>query len=252
MSLLTIRDLRKSFGGLRALDGVDFQLVPEKINLLIGANGSGKSTLINTVTGLWKPDSGKILLRGKDVTGLGPEDAFHNGIMRTFQMPRHFANLSVMENMLMTHPEPGESFRRALLRSKWKRFESRQTKKALGILESLELLDLKDKLSFEISGGQIKLLELGKTLMSESDIIMLDEPIAGVNPTLAIRIFEKIKELTGMGGITFLIIEHRLDIALRYADYVFVMGDGRIIAHNKPDLILEDKKVQESYLGKQR
>ena len=250
MSLLTIHNLRKSFGGLHALDGASLELVPEKINLLIGANGSGKSTLINTVTGLWRPDGGKIMLRGKDITGLSPEDSFHNGIMRTFQMPRHFANLSVMENMLMAHPEPGESFRKALLRSRWKSSESRQTKKALGILESLELLDLRDKLSFEISGGQIKLLELGKTLMSESDIILLDEPIAGVNPTLAIKIFEKIRDLTNVGGITFLIIEHRLDIALRYADYVFVMGDGKIIAHNTPDLILDNKKVQESYLGK--
>ncbi len=249
MSLLTISDLRKSFGGLHALDGATLDLHPNKINLLIGANGSGKSTLINTISGLWKPNGGRVTLRGKDITGFPPHRIFEHGIMRTFQIPKHFAGLSLMENMLMAHPEPGESFRKALVPLQWKSYEASQTKKALGILESLELLHLKDKLSYEISGGQIKLLELGKTLMADMEIIMLDEPIAGVNPTLAHKIFKKIKEIL-KGGVTFLIIEHRLDIALHYSDYVFVMGDGRVVAHDLPDRILDNKAVQESYLGK--
>ncbi len=249
MSLLAVENLQKSFGGLHALNGATFDIVPNKINLLIGANGSGKSTLVNTVSGLWAPDGGTVTLRGEDITGLQPDEIFHHGIMRTFQIPRHFANLSVMENMLMAHRGPGEIFRNALTPSRWRHFESEQTKKAITILESIELAHLKDKLSFEISGGQIKLLELGKTLMSKSDIIMLDEPIAGVNPTLALKIFDKIRTMTG-SGITFLIIEHRLDIALRYADYVFVMHEGRIIARDKPDVILDNEDVRESYLGK--
>ena len=249
MNLLTIDSLRKSFGGLHALDGATLDLHPNKINLLIGANGSGKSTLINTISGLWAPNGGRVTLRGKDITGLPAHKVYEHGIMRTFQIPRHFAGLSLMENMLMAHPEPGEKFRKAFVTSQWKPYEGSQAKKALGILESLELLHLKDKLSFEISGGQIKLLELGKTLMADTDIIMLDEPIAGVNPTLAHKIFAKIKEILE-SGVTFLIIEHRLDIALRYADYVFVMGDGRVVAHDLPDCILDNKAVQESYLGK--
>lgn len=249
MSLLTIENLKKSFGGLNALDGATIDLLPNKINLLIGANGSGKSTLINTITGLWKPDGGTVSLRDKDITGLPPNEIYESGIMRTFQMPKHFAGLSVMENMLMAHPEPGERFRKALVPPQWKGYEASQTKKALGIIESLELLHLQDKLSFEVSGGQIKLLELGKTLMTETDIIMLDEPIAGVNPTLAHKIFSKITEIA-KSNITFLIIEHRLDIALTYADYVFVMDHGKIVAHDLPDRILDNKTVQESYLGK--
>jgi len=249
LNLLTIDNLRKSFGGLHALDGATLDLHPNKINLLIGANGSGKSTLINTISGLWTPNGGRVTLRGKDITGLPSHKVYEHGIMRTFQIPKHFAGLSLMENMLMAHPEPGEKFRKAFVTSQWKPYEASQTKKALGILESLELLHLKDKLSFEISGGQIKLLELGKTLMADTDIIMLDEPIAGVNPTLAHKIFAKIKEILE-SGVTFLIIEHRLDIALRYADYVFVMGDGRVVAHDLPDRILDNKEVQESYLGK--
>ena len=249
MSLLTIQNLKKSFGSLYALDGADMDLHPNKINLLIGANGSGKSTLINTVTGLWQPDGGRVTLHGKDVTGIPPYKIFEKGVMRTFQMPKHFAKLSVMENMLMVRPGPGEKFRMALDPSKWNTYERNQAKKALGILESLELLPLKDKLAFEISGGQIKLLELGKTLMSEVEIIMLDEPIAGVNPTLAHKIFAKIREMLAE-NITFLIIEHRLDIALNYSDHVFVMHEGKIVARDVPEHILENKAVQESYLGK--
>ena len=249
MSFLSIRGLEKSFGGLRALDGATLDIHPNKVNLLIGANGSGKSTLINTVSGLLGPSSGRVILRGKDITGLSPHRIFDHGIMRTFQIPRHFAGLSLMENMLMAHPEPGESFRRALVPSRWKSHEARQAKKALGILESLELLHLRDRLAFEISGGQIKLLELGKTLMADTDIIMLDEPIAGVNPALAHKIFAKIRDIL-KDGVTFLIIEHRLDIALRYADYVFVMSRGKVVAHDLPDHILKNKAVQESYLGR--
>ena len=249
MSILTVDNLQKSFGGLHALDGASIDLHPNEINLLIGANGCGKSTLINTIFGLWSPEGGTVTLRGRDITGLRPHEVYHSGIMRTFQMPKHFAGLSVMENMLMAHPEPGERFRRALTPSQWKSYEAEQTRKALGILEALELLHLKDKRSFEVSGGQIKLLELGKTLMADTDIIMLDEPIAGVNPTLANKIFSKIRDMLSE-KITFLIIEHRLDIALKYADYVFVMDHGRIVAHDLPDRILENKAVQESYLGK--
>ena len=236
-------------GGYTLWMAPPFDLHPNKINLLIGANGSGKSTLVNTISGLWAPNGGRVTLRGKDITGLPPHQIFEHGIMRTFQIPKHFAGLSLMENMLMAHPEPGESFRKALVPPKWKSYEAQQAKKALGILESLELLHLKDKLSYEISGGQIKLLELGKTLMADTEIIMLDEPIAGVNPTLANKIFDKIKEIL-KGGVTFLIIEHRLDIALHYSDYVFVMGDGKVVAHDLPDRILGNKAVQESYLGK--
>lgn len=249
MSLLTVDNLQKSFGGLQALDGASIDILPNKVNLLIGANGSGKSTLVNTISGLWAPNGGSVTLRGKDITGIAPNKIYENGIMRTFQMPKHFAGLSVMENMLMAHPEPGEAFRKALIPSQWKSYEARQTEKALGILESLELLHLKDTLSFEVSGGQIKLLELGKTLMAETNIIMLDEPIAGVNPTLAHKIFEKIRQIL-KDDITFLIIEHRLDIALNYSDYVFVMDHGKIVAHDLPDRILKNKTVQESYLGK--
>ena len=249
MSLLTVTGLKKSFGGIAALAGVNVDLIPNKINLLIGANGCGKSTLINTIFGLWPPDAGTVTLRGKDITGLPPDQIYHGGIMRTFQIPKHFAGLSVMENMLMALPDPGEKFRKALLPSQWRANEARQTKKALKILESLELLHLKDSLSFEVSGGQIKLLELGKTLMTNTDIIMLDEPIAGVNPTLANKIFSKIRDMLDE-NITFLIIEHRLDIALKYSDHVFVMDHGRIVADDHPDHILEDKVVQESYLGK--
>lgn len=248
-NILRVTELSKHFGGNYALDGATITLKPNKINLLIGANGSGKTTLINTLFGNLRADGGNVTLYGEDVTRFTPDKIFQTGTIRTFQSPRLFENLSVLENLLILD-SANDMFRYALDSRHWKDSENKAVKKALGILESLSLLDHRNKNAYDMSGGQIKLLELGKTMMCDVELVMLDEPIAGVAPKLAHQIFERIAMTVRDAETTFFIIEHRLDIALQYADHVFVMDKGKIIADDLPDRILSHTKVQESYLGK--
>ena len=249
MSILTASNVQKRFSGNIVLKDVSLQIVPNKINLLIGSNGSGKSTLINVISGLLQADGGKISFMNHDITNKSTDEIFNKGIVRTFQTPRLFHGLSVLENLMMANHSIGESFRLALLSKRWREAESETRSKALSILEDLNMTDLKHNLAYDLSGGQIKLLELGKALMSDSKMILLDEPIAGINPTLAHEIFTKISQICQDTKTTFLIVEHRLDIALQYAEYVFVMGDGKIIAQDTPDKILQNDLVIKSYLG---
>jgi len=242
--LLSIRNLSKSFDSVQALNEASFNVLPNKVNLLIGANGSGKTTLINAVSGIVSADAGSVVFCGDNITHHSPDKIYLKGMSRTFQNPRLFANLSVLENLLIVS-NGADKFRHTLHKNNWSNFEDNLTKKALQILDSLQLLPHKDKLAYDMSGGQIKLLELAKTLMTNAKLILLDEPIAGVNPVLAHKIFDNITHTK----ITFLIIEHRLDIALQYADHVFVMDKGSIIADDTPQKILEKKTVRESYLG---
>lgn len=249
MSTLDISNLNKKFGGLDALRNVSFKIQPNKINLLIGANGSGKTTLVNTVSGLLRANSGRTIFCSMDITQKRPDQIFNLGMIRTFQTPRLFANLSVLENLLVSRHSRGESFRIASLYKKWKRQEDDMTKNALLILDELGILHLKNNLAYDLSGGQIKLLELGKILMSDAKLVLLDEPIAGIAPKLAHQIFCIISDICKKHNTTFLIIEHRLDIALQYADYVYVMGNGSLIAQDEPQKIMQNKDVIASYLG---
>lgn len=248
MSLKT-RDLHKNFAGLNVINGANIEIIPNKINLLIGANGSGKTTLVNLVSGLLQSQSGQVFYSDKDITNMPPHKIFEEGIIRTFQTPKLFMNLTLLDNLLMAHSHVGESFNRCMFSNKWKGEERELTQKALSILDSLGILKLKDNLAYDVSGGQIKLLELGKTLMADFSLVLLDEPIAGITPKLAHTIFEKIQEICKNNNTTFLIVEHRLDIALKYVDHVFVMHEGQIIADGDPDTILENQKVIASYLG---
>ena len=246
---LSTHDLHKSFDGHNVINGASIEIFPNKVNLLIGANGSGKTTLVNLVSGLLRSQSGKVMYVGKDITNLQPHKVFERGIIRTFQTPKLFMSLTLFDNLLMARPHVGESFLNWVLPNKWENEEKVLTEKALGILDALGILELKDHLAYDLSGGQIKLLELGKTLMGDFTLVLLDEPIAGIAPKLAHTIFEKIREICGAQNTTFLIIEHRLDIALQYVDHVFVMHEGQIIVHGEPETILQNKQVIESYLG---
>jgi len=222
-----------------------------KLYQLIGPNGSGKTTLINVVSGLLQPDSGKIVFDGVDITHKGLFDTYKTGLVRTWQIPQPFNTLTTMENFLISSSSnSGESFLVAPLKSKWKNDEKKITDKAIEIMEMVNLSEQKDIPSQNLSGGQQKLLELGRAMMSGASMILMDEPIAGVNPTLAHEIFEKIVDICKKQKITFLIVEHRLDIALQYADYVFAMNQGKIIAEGSSDEVIKHPKVVESYMGK--
>jgi branched-chain amino acid transport system ATP-binding protein len=245
-----VQDIRKSFGNLHALDGISLQVAERKVSILIGPNGSGKSTLINVVSGLYSPDSGKIIFDSKDVTGFPPHKLYKMGIARTFQIPALFWNLTVLENLLIAEKNnPGESFLRSLLNSFWKDSERKAMEKASRILELLGLSGLWNQPSFKLSGGQMKLVEIGRALMSDAKLLLLDEPVSGVNPTLAHEIFSRILKLRDELGLTFFIVEHRLDIALKYVDEIFAMALGKLIASGLPDEVMNNKKVIEAYLG---
>lgn len=250
MSILSIHGVRKLFGGLVVLDGVDMELEERKLYHLIGPNGSGKTTLINVVSGLFKPDEGSIIFDGHDITQEGSLETYKRGLVRTFQIPQPFTNLTTLENFLTaSEGNSGESFMKAPFRQLWSKDEKRIMEKSFEMLGMVNLLEQWEKESQNLSGGQLKLLELGRAMMSGAKMILMDEPIAGVNPTLAHDIFEKIRKIRDKQKITFLIVEHRLDIALPYADHVFAMDKGKIVAEGTSEEIINHPKVIESYLG---
>jgi branched-chain amino acid transport system ATP-binding protein len=249
-NLLEIDDVKKAFGSLRALDGVTFAVKEKEVHILIGPNGSGKTTLINIVSGFYKPDSGKVTFGGEDVTRMAPHKLYARGLTRTFQIPSLFTKLTVLENVLAAEKgNPGETFARSIFRRTWVKQEKEATEKAFKILQMLSLDRVWDSEATALSGGQMKLLELARALMSGGKLVLLDEPISGVNPTLAHEIFGRILRLRDDLGVTFLIVEHRLEIALRYVDTVTAMALGRVVAAGKPEIVMADPKVIEAYLG---
>ncbi len=250
MAILSISGIRKHFDGITVLDGIDMELKAGRLYQMIGPNGSGKTTLINVISGLLKPDNGTIIFDGNDITQKGLFETYLTGLVRTWQIPQPFVSLTTMENFLISsNKNSGESFLMAPLKSKWKNDEKKITDKAIEIMKMVNLIEKKDTISQNLSGGQQKLLELGRAMMSGAKMILMDEPIAGVNPTLAHEIFGKISKICKQKNITFLIVEHRLDIALQYADHVFAMDRGVIITEGNPDQVIKHPKVMESYLG---
>ncbi len=249
-NILSVRSVNKSFGSLRALDGVSLDIEERKVSILIGPNGSGKTTLINVVSGLYKPDSGNVLFEGVDVTGRPPYSLYRLGIGRTFQIPALFWKLTVLENLLVAEKDnPGESFLKSIIGRFWKDSEVRAVEKAARVLELLGLAKSWDKPSYTLSGGQMKLVEIGRALMSGAKLLLLDEPVSGVNPTLAHEIFSRILRLRDELGLTFFIVEHRLDVALKYVDEMFVMALGKLITSGPPNEVMNDKRIIEAYLG---
>jgi len=248
--VLRVSGIRKSFGRLQAIDGVSFSLAPEKITILIGPNGSGKTTLVNVISGYYKPDEGDVFYKGTKITGWPPHKIYHAGIARTFQIPSLFLKLNVLENVLAAERvNPGESFLKAPFRGMWSRQEEESTERAARILDLLGLSGVWSKQASTLSGGQMKLLEMGRALMSGAKVLLLDEPISGVNPTLAHEIFSALVRSREEMGVTFLVIEHRLDIALRYVDHAIAMAFGRIIASGSSEAVINDPGVVEAYLG---
>ncbi|MEM0052743.1 MAG: ABC transporter ATP-binding protein [Nitrososphaeria archaeon] len=248
--LLIVDNVSKRFGSFYALQNI-FLTVPEKsIVLLIGPNGSGKTTLINCISGVYKPDGGKILFNEKDITKMQIHDIVRIGLVRSFQVPAPFKKLTVAENLLVCgQNNPGENFLRSLNRRRWRVFERELVERMFKVLKTVGLEDKADTLAGELSGGQLKLLELGRLLMMNPKMMLLDEPIGGVNPVLANKILSHIIDIRNEFGVSFMIVEHRLDIVMKYVDYVYVLSKGNLIASGTPTEIVEKKELYDVYLA---
>jgi branched-chain amino acid transport system ATP-binding protein len=251
--MLEVRSVNKSFGGLMAVYGCSLVVQEGSITGLIGPNGAGKTTLFNVITGYYKPDRGKIFFQGQAIDGLPPHRIFQKQIYRTFQITREFAQMTVLENlMLMPDQQIGEKIWNTLFRPTWvKRQEKAIKDKALEVLEFVELMDLKDEYAGSLSGGQKKLLELARSMMAEPKMVLLDEPGAGVNPTLMRKLVSNIRKLCAEKKITFFLIEHDMDLVMNLCDPVIVMSEGRKLAEGAPEEIRKDERVLEAYLGGQ-
>ncbi len=251
MPLLEVRGLTRSFYGVHALTGLDLDVEAGTITGLIGPNGAGKTTAFNVISGLVPPDAGTVHFNTADITGLRPDRITTLGLVRTFQIARGFPRLSVLENlMLYGAHQPGESLPLAILPSRNARTrESELLSRAIETARRLNLLRVANNPASDLSGGQKKLLEIGRALMTDPKLILLDEPIAGVNPTLAAEIGDHLMRLRDE-GLTFLIIEHHMDAIARLCAPVIVMAEGRKLAQGDFETIAADHTVQEAYMGR--
>ena len=240
-----------SFGGLHAVDGATFDVAAGSITALIGPNGAGKTTLFNLVTGFYRADAGAIHFAGRSIRGMPPHAIARLGVVRTFQITKVLSAMSVLDNMLLAAPShPGEHLAGLALRPAAARRCEREIRRRAD--ELLGLFDLRGKAGDYagiLSGGQRKLLELARALMVEPRLVLLDEPMAGVNVALGRRLLEYIERLRQSQGITFLFIEHNMDVVMRHADRVVVMAQGRVIAEGPPHQVRADARVLDAYLG---
>jgi len=249
--MIRVENLSKHFGGIKAVDDVTLEIAEGSITGLIGPNGAGKTTLFNVIAGAYRPTHGKVLLDGEDISGLEPHQLFHKGLLRTFQIAHEFSTLTVRENLMMVPPhQAGENLIDAWFRpSKVKAQDDAIRAKANEVIEFLEIPHVADELAGNLSGGQKKLLELGRTMMVDAKIVFLDEVGAGVNRTLLKTIGQAIKRLNVERGYTFCMIEHDMEFISELCDPVIVMAEGHKLAEGKADEIMKNEEVIEAYLG---
>jgi branched-chain amino acid transport system ATP-binding protein/neutral amino acid transport system ATP-binding protein len=251
--LLSVRDVSKSFGALKAVDGVSLDVPANRIVGMIGPNGSGKSTLFNVVSGFYPADAGRVWFQGKRIDGLTPDVTARMGLCRTFQVSRAPERLTVLDNLLLAaRHQRGEAPLEALFRRPAMRASEQQNlERARQLLKLLRLTRLKDEYASNLSGGQKKLLALGRALMREADLILLDEPTAGVNPTLVDDLLAAVERARQEEGRSFLIIEHSMKVIRNVCEKVFVFNFGRNLAEGTPEEIHRNEAVLEAYLSAQ-
>jgi branched-chain amino acid transport system ATP-binding protein len=249
--MIRVENLHMHFGGIRAVDGTSLEIKKGSITGLIGPNGAGKTTLFNVVAGHYKPTSGKVFLDGEDVSGQKPHELFGKGLLRTFQIAHEFSTLTVRDNLMMVPPkQSGETLWNAWFHGKQvKAEEERLREKADEVIEFLEITHVADELAGNLSGGQKKLLELGRTMMTDAKIVFLDEVGAGVNRTLLNTIGDAILRLNQERGYTFCMIEHDMDFIGRLCDPVICMAEGKVLAQGTADEVKSNEAVIEAYLG---
>jgi len=249
--MIVVDDIHMHFGGIHAVDGASLSIEKGSITGLIGPNGAGKTTLFNVIAGNLKPTSGRVYLDGEDITGLKPHALFARGLLRTFQIAHEFHSLTVRDNLMMVPPhQSGENLINTWLRPSAVRAEEERLRaKADEVIKFLEIERVADELAGNLSGGQKKLLELGRTMMVDAKIVFLDEVGAGVNRTLLGTIGDAIRRLQQERGYTFCMIEHDMDFIGKLCDPVIVMAEGHVLAEGRADEIMRNEQVIEAYLG---
>ena len=251
-NILEVINLSKKFGGIAAVNNCSLKIKKKSITGVIGPNGSGKSTLFNLISGTIKPTSGKVIFNKENITGFPTHKLFKKGILRTFQIPHEFSNLTVLENLMMVPPnQSGESLVNALFqRNKFLIEEKKIKKKAIEVIEFLNLTELTNELAGNLSGGQKKLLELGRTMMTDSKIVLLDEVGAGVNRSLLKELGSAILKLNKEKGYTFCMIEHDMDFISRMCNSIIVLSEGSVLFEGTSDEVKNNDLVIDSSLGR--
>ena len=249
--MIKVENLHMHFGGIKAVNGTSIEIAEGSITGLIGPNGAGKTTLFNVIAGHYTPTSGKVYLDGEDITGLSPHELFGKGLLRTFQIAHEFSTLTVRENLMMVPgAQSGETLWNAWFKSaEVREQEAEVARKADEVIEFLEISHVADELAGNLSGGQKKLLELGRTMMVDAKVVFLDEVGAGVNRTLLNTIGDAILRLNKERGYTFCMIEHDMDFISRLCDPVICMAEGQVLAEGTIDEVKNNEAVIEAYLG---
>ncbi|MFC6785802.1 ABC transporter ATP-binding protein [Halobaculum halobium] len=249
---LVVENLRKTFGGITAVDDASFSVAEGSLTGLIGPNGAGKSTTFNCITGVHTPTSGRVTFQGTDITGMAPHAIAQQGLVRTFQIARELPEMTVLENMMLApNGQVGERLTNAVvpgLRDRVVEQEKELLERAWQQLEFFEIDHLAQEYAGTLSGGQRKLLEMARALMTDPEMVLLDEPLAGVNPTLEEKLLDRIHELRDRGN-TFLFVEHDMDVIMNNCEHVIVMHQGSVLAEGTPEQITSDERVVEAYLG---
>ncbi|SFR59376.1 ABC transporter ATP-binding protein [Halogeometricum limi] len=249
---LQVDGLRKSFGGITAVDGATFQVESGTLTGLIGPNGAGKSTTFNLITGMLKPDTGTVTFNDEDITGMEPHEIANKGLVRTFQIARELEDMTVLENMMLAPKhQRGEKLWRSVLpgvRGEVIEQEEELLERVWEVLEFFEIDHIAEEYAGNLSGGQRKLLEMARALLTDPDMLLLDEPFAGVNPSLEKRLLTHIHELREQ-GYTFLLVEHDMDLIMENCEHVIVLHQGRVLTEGTPADIKSNEEVIEAYLG---
>ena len=249
--MILVENLHKHFGGVQAVNGATLSIQSGSITGLIGPNGAGKTTLFNVIAGLYQPTSGKVFLDGEDITGLKPHELFHKGVLRTFQLAHEFSTLTVRDNLMMVPPnQAGESLMNTWFKPSLVKVREEEVRaKADEVIHFLEIEHVAEEFAGNLSGGQKKLLELGRTMMVDAKIVFLDEVGAGVNRTLLHKIGDAIIKLNEERNYTFCLIEHDMDFVARLCDPVICMAEGTVLAEGTIEEVKNNEQVIEAYLG---
>jgi branched-chain amino acid transport system ATP-binding protein len=249
--ILRAEGVVKRFGGIRAVDGATLSVRDGSITALIGPNGAGKTTLFNVLTGFYRGDAGQVAFQDRPIIDKPPYAIARLGMVRTFQITKALAAMPVIDNMMLAAPgQPGERLVNVVFRpGAVRRREAEVLAQAMELLEVFDLAKLADQYAGTLSGGQRKLLELARALMTDPRMLLLDEPMAGINPTLGRRLLDHMQRLRADEGVTFLFIEHDMEVVMNHADRVIVMAAGRVIADGEPREVRSDQAVIDAYLG---